>query len=152
MAEIIERELGWEDEIEKENSGFILLPEGDYDFVIKGFERARHNGSEKLPPCNKAIVTLEIETADGTASLKHNLFLHSKCEGMLSSFFICIGQKKHGEKLKMNWNAVIGATGKAKVGIRKWKGNNGEEMESNEIKRFLEPAESQEMSWKAGNF
>ena len=27
-----ERELGWDDTIEKESAGFIILPEGDYEF------------------------------------------------------------------------------------------------------------------------
>ena len=49
MAEYMERELDWDDEIERE-SDFVLLPEGDYDFTVTGFERARHEGSEKLPP------------------------------------------------------------------------------------------------------
>lgn len=135
-----ERELGWDDEIEKEND-FILLNEGDYEFTVTGFERARHNGSENLPPCNKAIVKLTINSEQGTAVINHNLFLHSKCEGMLSSFFCAIGLKKHGEKLKMNWNAVIGKKGRCKITIRKWKNERGEEMHSNSIKRFYDPPE-----------
>ena len=119
MADYVERELGWDDEIEKE-SDFILLPEGDYRFTVTGFERARHEGSEKLPPCNKAILSLRISTSEGDVTIKHNLFLHTKTEGMLSAFFCAIGQKKHGEKLRMNWQTVIGATGRCKIGIRKW--------------------------------
>ena len=39
---------------------------------------------EKLPPCNKAILSIRIENEEGQATtIKHNLFLHSKCEGML---------------------------------------------------------------------
>ena len=137
-----ERELNWDDEIEKE-SDFILLPEGDYDFTVTAFERARHQGSEKLPPCNKAIVTLTVEAAEGTANIKYNLFLHSKTESLLSAFFCAIGQKKHGEKLKMNWNAVIGSKGRCKIGIHTWKNSNtGEEMKSNEVKRFYDPPEN----------
>ena len=141
MADYIERELGWDDEIVKE-SDFTLLPEGDYDFTVTGFERARHEGSEKLPPCNKAILSLRISTPDGDVTLKHNLFLHTKTEGMLSAFFCAIGQKKHGEKLRMNWQAVIGAKGRCKVAIRKWKGNDGIERENNEIKKFYDPPEN----------
>lgn len=44
MSDFVERELGWDDEIVKE-SDFILLPEGDYNFKVAGFERARHEGS-----------------------------------------------------------------------------------------------------------
>ena len=53
MSEM-DRELNWDDEIEKDNS-FITLPEGDYDFVIDHFERARHPGSEKIPPATKHL-------------------------------------------------------------------------------------------------
>ena len=60
MAE--EREFGWDDEIENDNE-FQILPDGDYNFTVTGFERGRHQGSAKLPPCNKAIITLNV--ADG---------------------------------------------------------------------------------------
>lgn len=92
-----EREFEWDDTITKDASDFILLPEGDYNFTVESFERGRHEGSEKLPPCKKAILTLRIEAPEGTARIMHNLFLHSKTEGILSAFFTCIGQKKKGE-------------------------------------------------------
>ena len=57
MAE--EREFGWDDEIENDNE-FQILPDGDYNFTVTGFERGRHQGSAKLPPCNKAIITLNV--------------------------------------------------------------------------------------------
>ena len=136
-----DRALDWEDTIEKE-SEFILLPEGNHFFKVINFERARHPGSEKLPPCNKAVLSLQFETPDGPAVIKHNLFLHTKTEGMLSAFFKSIGQKQHGQRLQMNWNAVIGSTGMCKVGIRKWTGDDGAERESNEIKKFYDAAES----------
>lgn len=134
-----ERELNWDDEIVKD-SDFVLLPEGDYNFRVTAFERGRHNGSEKLPPCSKAIVTLEIDSPEGKAYIKHNLFLHSRCEGLLSNFFTGIGQKKHGEPLKMNWSSVIGSTGRCKVSVRSWINKYGDEMQSNEVKKFYEPA------------
>lgn len=141
MAEqTIDRELGWDDQIERE-SDFILAPAGDYDFVVTAVERARHEGSDKLPPCNKAIVSIKINTPEGDVIIKHNLFLHTKTEGMLSAFFIGIGQKKHGEPLRMNWQTVPGSTGKCKIGIREWKGDDGEIRQSNEIKKFYEPTE-----------
>ena len=148
MSEM-ERELGWDDEIEKDGSDFILLPEGDYDFNVESFERGRHNGSEKLPPCNKAILKLRIETPEGTALINHNLFLHTRTEGMISAFFTSIGQKKKGEKVKMNWNAVIGEKGRFKVGIHEWTGNDGEKRQGNNIKKFY-PFEGKK--FEAGKF
>lgn len=143
MENVIEREIGWDDEIEKESS-FILLPEGDYNFVVESLERGRYEGSDKLPPCNMAILTLIFQDPESgeEVRLKHRLFLHSKTEGMLSAFFCAIGQKKHGEKCRMNWNMVVGARGKCKVSIRKWKNKDGEEIQSNDIKKFYDPEES----------
>lgn len=145
-----DRELQWEDTIEKEASEFVLLPEGDYNFIVESFERARHNGSEKLPPCNKAILKLRIEVPEGVAYINHNLFLHTKTEGMLSAFFACIGQKKKGEPLKMNWNTVPGSSGKASIGIHKYKNDSGEERQYNNVKRFYPKEDGP--AFKAGEF
>lgn len=61
-----ERELGWDDEITKDDD-FALLPEGDYNFTVVKFNRGRHNGSAKLPACNKAEIELKVD--DGKGSL-----------------------------------------------------------------------------------
>lgn len=128
-----EREFGWDDEI-SQDSEFILLPEGDYVFSVKNYERGRHTPSEngKLPACNKAIINLTINSTQGEVSLKHNLFLHSSTEGLLSAFFGAIGLKKRGEPLRMNWNAVPGAQGVCHIGIREYNGNK-----FNETKRMI---------------
>lgn len=148
MADNMERELSWDDEITKDSSDFILLPEGDYDFVVESYERARHPGSAKLPACNKAVLKLRIETEEGVAFINHNLFLHSITEGMLSAFFSAIGQKEKDKPLKMNWNMVPGSTGRAKVGIHTYE-KDGEERKANDIKRFY-PKEARK--FKAGEF
>lgn len=148
-------EIAWDGEIENDSPDFVTLPEGDYKFEVVKFERARHNGSEKLPPCNKAIVHLKIEGAEGISIIKHNLFLYSTCEGMLCAFFTAIGQRKHGERLKMNWQTVVGSKGSAKIGIRKWTNeSNGKEYTANEVTRFYDfdkqpqlPEVQQELPW-----
>jgi hypothetical protein len=135
-----ERELGWEDEIEKDGSDFVLLPEGDYDFTVKKFERARFAGSAKMPACNQAKLELTIHSPEyGDQTIFHNLFLHTKTEGLLSNFFAGIGQKKKGEKLRMNWNAVIGAKGTCFIEHNKYM-SKGEERVNNQVKKFY-PAE-----------
>ncbi|EMC14442.1 hypothetical protein SMU76_06134 [Streptococcus mutans N66] len=120
-----DHELDWNDEITNDGAEFISLQPGDYQFTVTNIERARHTPNPhnpgKLPACNKAIVSVKIETAEGSITLKHNLFLHSTTEGMLSAFFGAIGQKKHGQPLKMNWN-VIGATGVCRINKRKGTG------------------------------
>lgn len=148
-SNMMERELGWDDTITKDSGEYVLLPEGDYNFTVESFERGRHMGSEKLPACNKAILTLSIEAPEGTAKITHNLFLHSKTEGLLSAFFSSIGQKKKGEPLKMNWQKVTGSTGKCKVGIHTYS-KDGEERKSNDIKRFYPKEDGP--AFKAGEF
>lgn len=132
-----DHEIGWEDTIEKD-SDFVLLPDGLYHFTVVGMERTRHTPNPqnpgKLPACNKAIVSIKIVANEGETELRHNLFLHSSTEGMLSAFFAAIGQKKKGEPLRMNWNTIIGATGVCKVGTRQYNNNN-----YNEVKSMLYP-------------
>lgn len=136
MSQEVERELGWDDEIEKEGGGFILLPAGDYNFTVEKFERGRFQGSEKMPPCNQAKLTLTIHSPEhGDATVFHNLMLHTKTEGFLSNFFTGIGQKKPGEKLRMNWNTVTGAKGRCKVVQNHYK-SKGEDRVNNQIDTF----------------
>lgn len=122
-----EREFGWDDTIQEDSKEFITLAPGDYVFTVTNFERGRHTPNPqnpgKLLACNKAIITLQVETDEGLTTMTHNLFLHSSTEGMLSAFFGAIGQKKHGEPLQMNWNTVVGSTGVCRVGNRTYKDN-----------------------------
>ena len=150
MSNIEGFEIGWDDQIEKDGAEFVIVPEGDHDFEVINFERARHAGSDKLPPCNKAVVQIKVEGKEGISVIRHQLFLHSITEGMLCAFFTGIGQRKKGEKVTMNWNAVIGSGGRAKVGIREYEGK-----QYNEIKKFYEPTEGTQDSKKgfeAGRF
>jgi len=152
MADVMGRELAWDDEIENESGGWVLLPEGEYDFVVENFERGRHNGSTKVPPCNKAILTLGIDSPQGHASVTCNLFLYDRYEWKLCQFFTSIGARKHGERLRMDWNKVLGARGRCKVTVRPYTGNDGKERQANDIDRFLEPENGQAPKWKAGAF
>lgn len=152
-------ELGWDSEIEKDSPDFILLPDGEYDFVVKSFERGRYNGGDKIGPCPKAILMLGIDTYEGEAVVRKELLLHSRLEGLLCEFFTCIGQRQHGQRVAMNWNAVPGARGRCKIGH--YIGKNGNQY--NEVKKFLEPAAPQDTpsappqpptggGWQGGKF
>jgi hypothetical protein len=142
MSQDQERVLGWDDEISNDDqSSFVLLPPGDYDFEVVDLKRGRHEpkGNGKLPPCPKATVTIRCATADGESDLEHNLFLHSRCEGMLCEFFRAIGQRRHGEPLRPDWSRVVGSRGRCKVAVREYTGRDGEKRQTNDIKRFYDP-------------
>lgn len=134
--------MDWDDEI-SQDSNFILLPEGDYDFTVDSFERGWYDGGKKIGPCKKAVVVLRIKGRDrdtgreGEAFVRHQLLLNKKLENFLCEFFIAIGQRKKGEAMKMNWNMVPGSAGRAKIGIRTYNGKD-----YNEVKKFLDPAEA----------
>lgn len=136
--------LDWNDTIEKDTS-FQVLPEGDYDFTVVNLQRGRHeNTQSKIPPCPKAILTLRVgNDFIGYNDIDKHLLLHDKLVGLIADFFRSIGQKRHGEKLQMNWGSVIGSKGRCKVKIREFTRKNGEKSQSNEIE-FLDPPKTEE--------
>ena len=82
--------------------------------------------------------------------------IRDRTEGMLCAFFTAIGRRKKGERLRMNWNAVPGSRGRAKIGIRTYN-----DKQYNEIKKFDEPDEAasapahtpgQQTTFEAGKF
>lgn len=133
--------LDWTDTITQDYGEYITLKPGEYEFTVTGLSRERYEGSDKLPPCPKAVITCSINSAQGSVEIRNNLFLTTKTEGLLSAFFTSIGQKKHGEPLRMDWTKVVGAKGRCKVSNREYNGNT-----YNDIERFLPPAENQKQS------
>lgn len=131
-------ELGWDDEISNDSGSFVLLEEGDYEFVVTAFERARFPGSAKIPPCNKAVLTLAVESVQGTASVKYDLILYSTLEWKLSEFFRAIGQKKHGEPLCPRWNELVGSRGRARFKTRTYTKKDGSEGKTNDVEKFYD--------------
>ena len=130
--------MDWDDSIETDGQEYILLPEGEYNFKVTNFERGRFNGSAKIPQCNKATITIQIEAKEGMSSVKFDLILYRTLEFRISAFFRCIGQKKHGEKLTMDWGKVVGSKGRAYIKQRSYTNQNGEEKFINDVDRFID--------------
>ena len=110
----------WDDEIERDDQ-FVTLEEGDYDFTVVKFERGLQDKTDRLPQCNKAIITLAVEGA----TITDNFPLCANMEWKASGFFRAIGMKKHGEKLRMNWQGSVGKTGHCHVTKTQGTKNNG---------------------------
>lgn len=133
--------LDWDDEISQESS-YILLPEGEYDFVVEKMERGQFQPSPNSKineACPEAELTLKIQSPEGEATVFERLILHSATEWKLSEFFISIGQKIKGQPFKPNWSQVPGSRGRAKIEINKYKNKQGQERENNRVDSFLEP-------------
>ena len=130
--------MDWNDTIESDGQEFILLEEGDYNFVVTNFERGRFPGGQKVPACNKATITVQVKTKEGVCVVRFDLLLYRTLEWRIASFFRCIGQKKTGEKLVMDWNKVVGSKGRAHFKKRTYTNNNGEEKTVNDIEKFYD--------------
>lgn len=140
MADYANNNVGmdWNDTIENDGQEFIILEEGDYNFVVSAFERGRFPGSAKMQACNKATITLQVETEEGIASIRTDLILNRLVEWRISAFFRAIGRKKHGEKLVMEWNHLVGAKGRAHFKPRKYTDKDGNEKQANDVDRFYD--------------
>ena len=134
--------LDWDATIENDDEGYVVLPAGDYNAVVDSFDRARHNGSPKIPPCNKAVIHFLVSGPDGPVPVKTDLLLHEKMEWKLSSFFRAIGLKKQGERLKMDWGAVCGKQLRVHIRPRTFIASEGDERTINEIDKFYDYDES----------
>lgn len=150
-------EIGWGDQIVAEGGEFLLLDEGDYDFTVTAFERGRFPGSAKIPACNKAVLTLTVQTPNGEANTKYDLILWSSLEWKISEFFRAIGQKKSGEAFVPRWNEVVGSKGRAHFKPRKYL-KNGEERQVNDVSKFYDSPQQQnyamapQAGWQQGKF
>ena len=111
-----DRELDWDDEITNDG-GFVLLPEGDYPYTITKFERARYNGSSKVPPCRMAQLTVAIHGGDnGETSVNCKFFLLKNFQWKLSELFVSAGlADPDAETIRMQWDRIQGATGLCKI-------------------------------------
>ena len=161
MSEDLETDnniMSWDDVLENDGEEFVVLPEGDYPFTVTDFQRGEFPGSEKTPPCPRATLTLDIENDLGKATSRTDLLLCRRHEWKLAGFFRSIGQKKHGEKMAMNWNRVKGARGRAHFKPHEYQ-KNGETRRVNQVDKFLDydpslamtPVKPDDLPWSNGN-
>ncbi len=132
-----QNEMDWDDEIVSDES-YTILEEGDYDFVVKAFERGRFPGGDKLRPCKKATLTLEVSTDGRTADVRYDLLICRDLEWKMSAFFRAIGQKKRGEPLRPRWGEVVGSRGRAHFKPRTYTKKDGSEGRANDVDRFYD--------------
>lgn len=133
------RELEYGCEISQE-SQFIDIPDGTYDFKVESIERGRHNGSAKIPACNKMIVHLIIFLPSGDEGrIQEQLIMWSSLEWKIAQFFTSIGLKKKGEPLPpCNWfTECPGRRGRCK--IKHQADQNDPSKKYAHVDTFLEP-------------
>ena len=132
--------LDWNAEITQDTQEFVILPEGDYPFMVQGLEKQIYDGpSEKIGKgCPVAVLKIVVGTDDNHTSVQDKLYLSTNMEWKLGQFFRAIGQKTHGKSYKMDWNNVVGKQGLCRIKVEEWTGNDGKVRQSNRIERYLE--------------
>ena len=137
MTNIDNSVMDWNDVIEDDGQEFVLLPEGDYNFVVTNFEKGRFPGSAKIPATNKETKSIQIFSEMGVASMKFDLILSKALNWKLSAFFRSIFQKKV-VKITMDWNKVLGAKGRAHIKQKVYTNQSGEEKNINDLDYFID--------------
>ncbi|MBF0919701.1 MAG: hypothetical protein HXK43_03560 [Atopobium sp.] len=131
--------ISWDDEIiDPGEPEFVLLTPGIYDFTITGFERGHFDGSEKMDACSMAKLTLRCSNGVQETTVFTNLFLSSAVAFKLSKFAKSIGDMpagdSKGQKFHVDWNNIIGKSGKCKIKTRVYNGKD-----YNEVDDFIVP-------------
>ena len=131
--------IGWDDEIiDPGEPEFVLLTPGIYDFTITGFERGHFDGSEKMDACSMAKLTLRCSNGVQETTVFTNLFLSSAVAFKLSKFAKSIGDmpagSTSGQKFHVDWNNIIGKSGKCRIKTRVYNGRD-----YNEVDDFIVP-------------
>ncbi len=131
--------IGWDDEIiDPGEPEFVLLTPGIYDFTITGFERGHFDGSEKMDACSMAKLTLRCTNGIQETTVFTNLFLSSAVAFKLSKFAKSIGDmpavSTTGQKFHVDWNNIIGKSGKCRIKTRVYNGKD-----YNDVDDFIVP-------------
>lgn len=131
--------IGWDDEIiDPGEPEFILLTPGIYDFTVTGFERGHFDGSDKMDACSMAKLTLRCSNGVQETTVFTNLFLSSAVAFKLSKFAKSIGDmpavSTTGQKFHVDWNNIIGKSGKCRIKTRVYNGRD-----YNEVDDFIVP-------------
>lgn len=134
--------FGWEDEGKVQESEYVLLEPGVYDYQVTSFERGRFDGSEKMAACPMAKLVLHCRGAETgmESDVFVNLQLNSKVLFRITQFFKSCGlvpvDAQQGDSMPMSlFDHVVGRTGKLKLKNRTYNGR-----EYNEVEEFLKPS------------
>ena len=138
MAREENNALAWDDTIGTDSATPSILEEGDYDFEVISLEKGSFPGSQKISPCPKAMLTLGVNTPEGTTKVRTDILLSRCLEWKISEFFRSIGKKRHGEKIVMNWDAVVGAKGRAHIVQRTYTTKSGNPKTVNDVDHYID--------------
>lgn len=154
MAEMQDVALDWDvceaDPDDGSHGGRTPLPEGFYPFRVERMERERYQGSQKMPQCPMAKLTLAVAGTDGReTSVQQRLYITRNQLWKVSRFMESVG-RGHNEagKVIIDWGGIEGMGGFVKLKVRSYTGRDGQERQTNDVEWFVKPEEQQE-AWES---
>lgn len=154
MAEMQDVALDWDvyeaDPDDGQHGGWTLLPEGFYPFRVERMERERYQGSQKMPQCPMAKLTLAVTGADGRdTTVQQRLYITRNQLWKVSRFMEAVGRGRNGAgKVIIDWGGIEGTGGFVKLKVRSYTGRDGQERQTNDVEWFVKPEEQQE-AWES---
>ena len=154
MAEMQDVALDWDvceaDPDDGRHGEWTLLPEGFYPFRVERMERERYQGSQKMPQCPMAKLTLSVTGADGRdTTVQQRLYITRNQLWKVSRFMESVGRGRNGAgKVIIDWGGIEGSTGWVKLKVRSYTGRDDQERQTNDVEWFVKP-EEQEEAWKS---
>lgn len=154
MAEMQDVALDWDvceaDPDDGSHGGWTLLPEGFYPFRVEKMERERYQGSQKMPQCPMAKLTLAVAGTDGReTAVQQRLYITRNQLWKVSRFMESVGRgRNEAGKVIIDWGGIEGMGGFVKLKVRSYTGRDGQERQTNDVEWFVKPEEQQE-AWES---
>ncbi len=154
MAEMQDVALDWDvceaDPDDGHHGGWTLLPEGFYPFRVERMERERYQGSQKMPQCPMAKLTLAVAGTDGReTAVQQRLYITRNQLWKVSRFMEAVGRGRNADgKVIIDWGGIEGAGGFVKLKVRSYTGRDGQERQTNDVEWFVKP-EEQQQAWES---
>lgn len=154
MAEMQDVALDWDvceaDPDDGQHGGWTLLPEGFYPFRVEKMERERYQGSQKMPQCPMAKLTLAVAGTDGReTAVQQRLYITRNQLWKVSRFMESVGRgRNEAGKVIIDWGGIEGMGGFVKLKVRSYTGRDGQERQTNDVEWFVKPEEQQE-AWES---
>lgn len=154
MAEMRDVALDWDvceaDPDDGHHGGWALLPEGFYPFRVERMERERYQGSQKMPQCPMAKLTLAVAGTDGSETqVQQRLYITRNQLWKVSRFMESVGRGRNADgKVIIDWGGIEGMGGFVKLKVRSYTGRDGQERQTNDVEWFVKP-EEQQQAWES---
>jgi len=118
-------------------SDFILLPKGDYDFIVSSWSQEEYvDKQSNNKPRKRMVINLQIQDPETgkTVSIKESIPLKKKLAFKFSQLFTSVGDLGKDSEKAMDWETLNGKGGRLSLSHREYNGKQYHNVDS-----FLPP-------------